>query len=80
MKAQLRSSNHFKSVETGRNLVRLLQDIKAIATKFDRRTYFLDALVKAKLAFFCAKQDQRETNAESRSQDTTEQNWPKIKC
>lgn len=64
MKAQLRSSNHFKAVETGHNIVRLLQDIKAIATKFDRRTYFLDALVKAKLAFFCMKQDQKESNAD----------------
>ena len=64
MKAQLRSSNHSKGVETGHDIVRLLQDIKAIATKFDRRTYFLDALVKAKIAFFCMKQDQKESNAD----------------
>ena len=64
MKAQLRSSSHFKAVELGHNVVRLLQDIKAISTKFDRRTYFLDALIKAKLAFFCMKQEPRETNAD----------------
>lgn len=51
---------NFSSIERAHNVVELLTSIKSISCRFDSRTYFLEALIHAKVAFYCFKQNPDE--------------------
>ena len=61
MKAKLKSTQIFAVTERNHDIVELLKSIKSIFCRFDSRTYFLEALINVKIAYYCIKQSQDES-------------------
>jgi len=57
MKAKLKSMQNFAAIAQAHNIVELLKCIKSVSCRFDNRIYFLEALINAKSAFYCIKQN-----------------------